>query len=154
MKLTTKGRYAVVAMLFLSKNSNIKPVTLSEISDSENISLSYLEQLFIKLRRKGLIKSVRGPGGGYVLAKPSSEISVASVMKAAGEKFDFCCQGSTHKDGERCFTHKLWDGLRNVILKYLESVKLNQLNDPEIDISWCVCIDSKDKLSGVIKDEH
>ncbi len=151
MKLTTKGRYAVSAMLYLDKFGAKSPVTLADISNSENISLSYLEQLFLKLRKNGLIESVRGPGGGYRLAISASTISVADIMEAAGEKFDFCCQGNTHADGAQCFTHRLWDGLKQVILKYLKSVKLDQLSNPDVDISWCVCIDSKDKLSGDIK---
>lgn len=151
MKLTTKGRYAVSAMLYLDRYGRNSPVTLSDISKKEGISLSYLEQLFISLRKKGLIESVRGPGGGYVLAIPSSKISVADIMEAAGEKFDFCCQGKTHSGNEQCETHSLWDGLKQVILKYLKSVTLEKLSDKNVDISWCVCIDGEsNKLSGEV----
>lgn len=134
MKLTTKGRFAVTAMLDLamnesksaSNNTDIKPVTLSGISERQGISLSYLEQLFSRLRRQGLVVSVRGPGGGYRLAKSHSEISVAEIINAVDEKIDatYCGgQENCHDEG-RCMTHDLWTALNHKILEYLAGVSL------------------------------
>lgn len=131
MRLTTKGRFAVTAMLDLAINeahddTNKKPVTLAAISERQDISLSYLEQLFSKLRRQGLVKSVRGPGGGYNLAKAHNEISVSEIINAVDEQIDATqCGGNENcKDEGRCMTHDLWTALNMKILEYLSGVTL------------------------------
>ncbi len=115
MRLTTKGRFAVTAMLDLAMHEvadsvNIKPVTLAGISERQGISLSYLEQLFSRLRRQGLVSSVRGPGGGYMLAKTHADISVAEIISAVDENIDATqCGGHENcRDEGRCMTHDLW----------------------------------------------
>lgn len=150
MRLTTKGRFAVTAMLDLAiheaeelaaqvtpiqQGVGSKPVTLAGISERQHISLSYLEQLFSRLRKDGLVSSVRGPGGGYRLAKPASEISVSNIITAVDELIDATQCGGTencHDEG-RCMTHDLWMALNGKILEYLSGVSLaelvaNQLN--------------------------
>jgi Rrf2 family transcriptional regulator, iron-sulfur cluster assembly transcription factor len=129
MKLTSKGRYAVTAMLDVALNSNRGPVSLAEISERQEISLSYLEQLFSRLRKHGLVASVRGPGGGYVLNKSMDEIAISSIIKAVDESVDAtkcngegCCQG-----GVRCLTHSLWNDLSQRIDSFLTSITLNEL---------------------------
>ena len=131
MRLTTKGRFAVTAMLDLAINEtqdtlDNKPVTLAAISERQDISLSYLEQLFSKLRRQGLVKSVRGPGGGYNLAKAYNEISVSEIINAVDEQIDATqCGGNENcKDEGRCMTHDLWTALNTKILEYLAGVTL------------------------------
>jgi Rrf2 family iron-sulfur cluster assembly transcriptional regulator len=131
MRLTTKGRFAVSAMLDLAINetqdaADNKPVTLAAISERQDISLSYLEQLFSKLRRQGLVKSVRGPGGGYNLAKAYNEISVSEIINAVDEQIDATqCGGNENcKDEGRCMTHDLWTALNTKILEYLAGVTL------------------------------
>lgn len=131
MRLTTKGRFAVTAMLDLAINeiqdaADNKPVTLAAISERQDISLSYLEQLFSKLRRQGLVKSVRGPGGGYNLAKASADISVSEIINAVDEQIDATqCGGNQNcKDEGRCMTHDLWTALNTKILEYLSGVSL------------------------------
>lgn len=131
MRLTTKGRFAVTAMLDLAINetqgaADNKPVTLAAISERQDISLSYLEQLFSKLRRQGLVKSVRGPGGGYNLAKAYNEISVSEIINAVDEQIDATqCGGHENcKDEGRCMTHDLWTALNTKILEYLAGVTL------------------------------
>lgn len=129
MRLTTKGRFAVTAMLDLALNQADKPVTLAGISERQGISLSYLEQLFSRLRRSGLVKSVRGPGGGYLLAKKHAEISVSSIISAVDEPIDTTqCGGkeNCHED-HRCMTHDLWTSLNHRILEYLSGVTLEDL---------------------------
>ena len=126
MRLTTKGRFAVTAMLDLALNEEAKPVTLAGISERQAISLSYLEQLFSRLRRQGLVTSVRGPGGGYRLAKAQSDISVSHIISAVDELIDATqCGGKEdcHDEG-RCMTHDLWASLNNKILDYLSGVTL------------------------------
>lgn len=131
MRLTTKGRFAVTAMLDLAMHDiadsmDAKPVTLAGISERQEISLSYLEQLFSRLRRQGLVTSVRGPGGGYRLAKKHSQISVAEIIKAVDERIDATQCGGTencHSDGV-CLTHDLWVALNGKILDYLAGVSL------------------------------
>lgn len=130
MRLTTKGRFAVTAMLDLAlsetNDGNLKPVTLAGISERQAISLSYLEQLFSRLRKQGLVTSVRGPGGGYRVAKPHSEISVSNIITAVDELIDATqCGGqeNCHDEG-RCMTHELWASLNNKILDYLSGVTL------------------------------
>lgn len=129
MRLTTKGRYAVTAMLDLAINADITPTSLSDISQRQGISLSYLEQLFARLRRAGLVKSVRGPGGGYLLAMPAGDISVSCVIDAVNETVDATrCQGlSDCQEGDTCLTHHLWCELSGQIRQFLDDVTLAQL---------------------------
>ena len=129
MKLTTKGRFAVTAMLDLALHSGSGPVTLAGISQRQSISLSYLEQLFGKLRRQALVESVRGPGGGYHLARPADEVSVAQIVTAVDEALDATqCGGKENCHEEtRCMTHDLWTRLNEKMFAYLESVKLSDL---------------------------
>ncbi len=129
MRLTTKGRFAVTAMLDLAMRNGNGPVTLAGISDRQKISLSYLEQLFGKLRRRALVESVRGPGGGYCLAKDTSAISVAEIIRAVDEPIDATQCGGLGNclDDHRCMTHELWTGLNKHIYEYLEAVSLAEL---------------------------
>ncbi len=129
MRLTTKGRFAVTAMLDLAIHENEKPVTLAGISERQSISLSYLEQLFSRLRRNGLVKSVRGPGGGYRIAKKHTEISVSQIISAVDELIDATqCGGQENcRDERRCMTHDLWSSLNVKILEYLSGVSLADL---------------------------
>jgi len=129
MKLTTKGRFAVTAMLDLALNEASQPVTLSEISKRQSISLSYLEQLFSRMRRMGLVKSVRGPGGGYHTAMDYKDITVRSIITSVDERIDSTqCGGEENcKDGNRCITHDLWASLNDKILDYLDSLTLASL---------------------------
>ncbi|ABE49078.1 Fe-S cluster assembly transcriptional regulator IscR [Methylobacillus flagellatus] len=129
MRLTTKGRFAVTAMLDLALNEEEKPVTLAGISERQGISLSYLEQLFSRLRRNGLVKSVRGPGGGYRLTKNHHEISVSDIITAVDELIDATqCGGKENcHEGKPCMTHDLWSSLNAKILEYLSGVALSDL---------------------------
>ena len=129
MRLTTKGRFAVTAMIDLAMNDSQGPVTLAEISERQRISLSYLEQLFGKLRRRALVSSVRGPGGGYTLARKAEELSVADIIRAVDEPIDATqCGGkeNCHED-RKCLTHDLWASLNDKIFEYLNGVTLGQL---------------------------
>lgn len=151
MRLTTKGRFAVTAMLDLAMHespdiANAKPVTLAGISERQSISLSYLEQLFSRLRRQGLVKSIRGPGGGYKLAKPHAEITVADIISAVDEQIDATqCGGQENcRDEGRCMTHDLWASLNNKILDYLSGVNLadmvtSQTSGQKISITPRTC---------------
>lgn len=131
MKLTTRGRYAVTAMLDLSCHASDKPITLADISHRQEISLSYLEQLFAKLRKRGLVQSVRGPGGGYLLSGLPETITVADIIRAVDEPIQAtsCDQGSEHgcKRSTRCITHHLWERVGTHLNQYLESVNLGGL---------------------------
>jgi Rrf2 family iron-sulfur cluster assembly transcriptional regulator len=129
MRLTTKGRFAVTAMIDLAMQGGKEPVTLAEISERQKISLSYLEQLFGKLRRRELVSSVRGPGGGYQLAKKMDEVSVAEIIRAVDEPIDATqCGGRENcHDDRKCLTHDLWASLNEHIFTYLHSVTLGQL---------------------------
>ena len=129
MRLSTKGRYAVTAMLDLALHSGKGPVTLSDISGNQGISLSYLEQLFAALRAKQLVRGVRGPGGGYYLGKPPEDISIADVICAVDEWVEFTrCGGRENcRDGQRCLTHTLWDQLSDEIFKFLSGISLADL---------------------------
>ena len=129
MKLTTKGRFAVTAMLDLALHGSDGPVTLAGISERQKISLSYLEQLFGKLRRRELVESVRGPGGGYHLARDASEVSVADIVRAVEEPLDSTqCGGRENcHDNHRCMTHELWEELNATVYGFLSNVKLSQL---------------------------
>ena len=129
MRLTTKGRFAVTAMLDIALYEAEKPVTLAGISERQSISLSYLEQLFSRLRKQGLVSSVRGPGGGYRIAKPHQDISVSDIITAVDEQVDATqCGGheNCREDG-RCMTHDLWASLNDKILEYLSGVSLAEL---------------------------
>jgi len=129
MRLTTKGRFAVTAMIDLALHHGGGPVTLAEISGRQKISLSYLEQLFGKLRRHGLVESVRGPGGGYCLAKALEGVSVAEIILAVDEPIDATqCGGKENcHDDQKCLTHDLWAALNQHIFDYLGSVSLQRL---------------------------
>lgn len=129
MRLTTKGRYAVTAMLDLAIHATEGPVPLADISQRQGISLSYLEQLFSRLRRQGLVDSARGPGGGYRLARPASEIAVVHVINAIDENVNVTrCGGQGDcQDGEPCLTHDLWCDLSAQIHEFLASIDLQQL---------------------------
>jgi Rrf2 family iron-sulfur cluster assembly transcriptional regulator len=129
MRLTTKGRYAVTAMLDLSINYQNGPITLSDISKRQGISLSYLEQLFSKLRKNGLVDSARGPGGGYRLSRNAGEIAVGEIITAVDEKIDATnCGGKGDcLNGGPCLTHELWFDLSNQIRDFLNNITLGQL---------------------------
>jgi Rrf2 family iron-sulfur cluster assembly transcriptional regulator len=131
MRLTTKGRFAVTAMVDLAMRHGSGPVTLAEISGRQKISLSYLEQLFGKLRRHGIVDSVRGPGGGYCLARDMGEVSVSDIILAVDEPIDATqCGGKENcRDEGKCLTHDLWATLNERIFDYLGSVNLRQLVD-------------------------
>jgi Rrf2 family iron-sulfur cluster assembly transcriptional regulator len=126
MRLSTKGRYAVTAMLDLAIHHEQGPVTLADISESQGISLSYLEQLFARLRRHGLVEGLRGPGGGYRLSRRPQDISVAEVITAIGEGIDATlCEGNRDcQDGEECLTHQLWSKLGREIFDFLNGISL------------------------------
>jgi Rrf2 family iron-sulfur cluster assembly transcriptional regulator len=129
MRLTTKGRYAVTAMLDLAIHYDQGPISLADISERQGISLSYLEQLFTKLRRKELVKSTRGPGGGYSLSRDAYQIAVADIITAVDEKVDTTrCGGMANCQGdERCLTHELWVSLSDEIYGFLKGISLGQL---------------------------
>lgn len=129
MRLTTKGRYAVTAMLDLAINSVERPVNLNDISERQAISLSYLEQLFSKLRRENLVKSIRGPGGGYQLNAPQDDISVADIINAVNESMDVSrCEGRANcHDGKQCLTHNLWVDLSARINSFLDNISIGEL---------------------------
>ena len=129
MKLTTKGRFAVTAMIDLAMRQHAGPVTLAGIADRQRISLSYLEQLFGKLRRNHLVASVRGPGGGYTLAKPLAAVSVADIILAVDEPLDATSCGGMKNchDDHTCMTHELWTSLNARMYEYLHSVSLEDM---------------------------
>ena len=129
MQLTTKGRFAVTAMMDITLHGRYNPVTLARISERQKISLSYLEQLFGKLRRNKLVDSVRGPGGGYKLAKPMHQVSAVDIILAVDEPIDATqCGGKENcHNGKQCMTHHLWSGLNVKIRDYLAFVTLEQL---------------------------
>ncbi len=129
MRLTTKGRFAVTAMIDLALRDHAGPVALAGISGRQQISLSYLEQLFGKLRRNALVESVRGPGGGYRLGRAPAEISVAEIIDAVDEPVDATqCQGKENcLDERRCLTHDLWANLNTHMVEFLDGVSLESL---------------------------
>ncbi|GMQ83648.1 MAG: Fe-S cluster assembly transcriptional regulator IscR [Gammaproteobacteria bacterium] len=131
MKLTSKGRYAVTAMLDLALHAGKRPVTLAGISERQGISLSYLEQLFTRLRKHGLVSSTRGPGGGYSLSRLAHDIQVAEVVAAVDESVDATrCGGKGDcQHGERCLTHDLWTELSEQVYSFLSGISLGQLVD-------------------------
>ena len=129
MRLTTKGRYAVTAMLDLAIHHGNGPITLADIAQRQGISLSYLEQLFSRLRKRSLVSSVRGPGGGYSLAREAAQIYVAEVITAVDENVDTTrCHGAHNcQNNQRCLTHDLWQDLSNRIHDYLNGISLQEL---------------------------
>jgi Rrf2 family transcriptional regulator, iron-sulfur cluster assembly transcription factor len=133
MRLTTKGRFAVTAMVDLAMRGDNGPVTLAAISERQKISLSYLEQLFGKLRRNNIVKSVRGPGGGYQLARSAAQIPISEIILAVDEPLDATqCEGRGDcSEGNPCITHELWDGLTKTIYNYLAEVSLQQMVDSQ-----------------------
>lgn len=126
MKLSTKGRYAVTAMMDLALHDQTGPVTLTDISNCQGISLSYLEQLFAKLRKEGLVEGVRGPGGGYRLGRPASQISIAEIIHAVDENIDVtrCLGNKDCHGGEKCLTHQLWEDLSQRLYAFLDGLTL------------------------------
>ncbi len=137
MKLSTKGRYAVMGLVDLAKHSGGRPVALADIARRQEISLSYLEQLFAKLRRGGLVNSVRGPGGGYLLAHPAEQTRIADAILAVNEpmRATRCTPGSPagcRSNKSRCLTHDLWEELGNQIQMYLNSVTLADVVEQRI----------------------
>ena len=131
MKLTSKGRYAVTAMLDVSLHTDSGPVPLTDISERQGISLSYLEQLFAKLRKHDLVSSVRGPGGGYFLSRDAKAISVREVIAAVDESVDATkCQGKGNcQSGTTCLTHHLWTDLSEQIENFLSEISLGELDE-------------------------
>lgn len=147
MRLSTKGRYSVTAMLDLAIHDRAGPVTLADISQCQGISLSYLEQLFAKLRKAGLVKGVRGPGGGYRLARPASDITIAEIISSVDENVDVTrCKGEGNcQGGDKCLTHELWVSLSARLYKFLDGITLAQFVDrpgiPELSLQ-------RDKMIG------
>ena len=132
MKLTTKGRYAVMAMADLASNANCGPISLREISLRQNISVAYLEQIFLKLKKRKLVKSSRGATGGYLLEKPASEIKISNIIFAVDEEVKMLnCKKNSKKGcnnkSTKCITHNLWDELDQHIHQFFEKVKLQDL---------------------------
>jgi len=137
MKLTSKGRYAVMAMADLAKNNVKEPTSLAEISLRQGISIAYLEQLFLKLRKNNLVQSARGPSGGYMLVKPPGEIKLLSIISAVDEKIKTvkCSRESTkgcNGKSTKCITHNLWDDLETHINKFFENNTLNDILFKEV----------------------
>ncbi len=137
MKLSTKGRYAVMAMVDIAAHSDGKPIALADVAERQEISLSYLEQLFGKLRRGNLVKSVRGPGGGYLLARTAQDTRISDIILAVDEqiKTTRCTPGSPvgcKSNKSRCLTHDLWEELGNKIYLYLSSVSLADVAENRI----------------------
>jgi len=149
MRLTSKGRYAVSAMVDLNKEQARGPITLAAVSERQFISLSYLEQLFRRLREAGLVRSVRGPGGGYLLAKPADEISVADVIRAVNEpvRTTMCENGvrGCHR-GNRCDTHLLWEALGQHIYRFLDAVSIEQVSKKDLSLDHIILGDIHDYL--------
>ncbi len=147
MRLSTKGRYSVTAMLDIAIHDRAGPVTLADISQCQGISLSYLEQLFARLRKSGLVKGVRGPGGGYRLSRPASQISIGDIIRAVDESVDVTrCEGRGDcLNGESCLTHELWTELSHRLYQFLDGITLSQFVDrpgiPELSMQ-------RDKMNG------
>lgn len=127
MKLTTKGRYAVTAMMDLALHAKLGCVSLVDVAERQNISLAYLEQLFRSLRKAGLVNSIRGAKGGYMLARDEKSISLADILVAADEHINLACGGSACSDHTPCLTHGLWTNLSNQFYQFLDSKSLNDL---------------------------
>ncbi len=147
MRLSTKGRYSVTAMLDLAIHDKAGPVTLADISQCQGISLSYLEQIFAKLRKGGLVNGIRGPGGGYRLSRPASEISIGEIIRVVDESLDVTrCGGTADCDnGKACLTHELWTELSQRLYEFLDGITLSQFVDrpgiPELSMQ-------RDKMNG------
>jgi len=138
MRLTTKGQYAVSAMLDLASFQDKGPVTLAAISERQYISLSYLEQLFRRLRENGLVRSVRGPGGGYLLNRSAKEIFISEVITAVDEpiRTTLCIEGTRGcRNGSRCAAHELWTALGHHIYRFLDVVSLDDVQNKRVDVS-------------------
>jgi len=149
VKLSTKGRYAVMAMADIAHYSQGKPIALSEVADRQEISLSYLEQLFAKLRRSGLVSSVRGPGGGYQLSRDTEELRIADIILAVDEpiKAIRCSPGvamGCQSRRGRCLTHDLWEELGNHIFTYLQSVTLADVCKQRLTVNSSTNFESAD----------
>lgn len=129
MRLSTKGRYAVTAMIDLALHNDVGPVALTDIAETQKISVSYLEQLFARLRRNGLVTGMRGPGGGYRLARAAGEITVAEIIAAVDEQIDMtrCAGKQDCQDGEKCLTHELWVDLSKQLYDFLHGITLAQV---------------------------
>ncbi len=129
MRLSTKGRYAVTAMIDLALHNEAGPVALTDIAETQKISVSYLEQLFARLRKNGLVTGMRGPGGGYRLARPAGEITVAEIITAVDEPIDMtrCAGKQDCQDGEKCLTHELWVDLSKQLYDFLHGINLGQV---------------------------
>lgn len=149
MKLTSKGRYAVTAMLDVAIHTGSGPVPLAEISERQDISLSYLEQLFSKLRKNQLVSSVRGPGGGYQLGMKAEDISVSMIIEAVDESINVTrCHGKEGcQSGIRCLTHSLWQGLSQRIYDFLDNITLAELMADEMVNETAKLQDSKIKIA-------
>ncbi|MFQ5544951.1 MAG: Rrf2 family transcriptional regulator, partial [Acidiferrobacterales bacterium] len=126
MRLSTKGRYAVTALIDLALHDKEGPVALTDIAETQQISVSYLEQLFARLRRHKLVEGMRGPGGGYRLARPAQDITIAQIIAAVDEQIDMTRCGGTEdcQDGEKCLTHELWVDLSKQLYEFLEGINL------------------------------
>ncbi len=129
MRLSTKGRYAVTAMLDLALHHDVGPVALTDIAETQHISVSYLEQLFARLRKNGLVEGMRGPGGGYRLSRPAGEITIAQVIAAVDEQIDMtrCAGKEDCQDGEKCLTHELWVDLSKQLYAFLDGITLGDM---------------------------
>lgn len=139
MMITTKGRYAVMAMVDIAAFGKGKPVTIADVAERQDITVAYLEQIFARLRKGGLVKSVRGPGGGYLLSRPAAEIAVSEIVDAADETMKMTrCEKSTEGgclgSKGRCLTHDLWEGLGNHINAYLGTVSLQDICNRDIPV--------------------
>lgn len=156
MRLTSKGRYAVTAMLDVALHSKEGPVPLADISERQGISLSYLEQLFSRLRKHGLVASVRGPGGGYLLGKDAAQIAIGSVISAVDESVDATrCQGKEGcQGGDRCLTHTLWHDLSERISEFLNNITLDELvnNKEVLDVADRQDADTRRTANGRIQE--
>ena len=155
MKLSTKGRYAVMAMVDLAMHSDNKPISLADIADRQEISLSYLEQLFAKLRRGGLVRSVRGPGGGYLLAHEDTETRISDIILAVDEpiRATRCTPGQPFGcriNKSRCMTHDLWEELGNQIYLYLSSVTVADVVNKQVLGTSGVVRETKDSGNPAI----
>ncbi|MFM2083373.1 MAG: putative transcriptional regulator IscR (Fe-S cluster-containing transcription factor), Rrf2 family [Pseudomonadota bacterium] len=141
MRLTTKGRFAVTAMIDIGLRVSNGPVTLAGIAERQQISLSYLEQLFAKLRRKSLVEAVRGPGGGYTLSRTMDLISVADIITSVDETIDATSCGGKQDCGDgggMCMTHDLWESLNQHMFKFLDGITLDKLVAEQIDNGWTI----------------
>lgn len=135
MKLSTKSRYAVMALTYIAKNIDKQPITLQEISQEEKISITFLEQIFVKLRNKQLVESIRGPGGGYQITNPLSDIKISQIFSAVDDSFKMtrCSKGMGCVDKNiKCMTHHLWKGMTINLLNYLSAVSLENVIKNEI----------------------